>query len=252
MSTKSRYLSGTQAFFDPQQNYEHPFAMAPLFYEDEFMAAGKQTFPTTAANGLDWVKKLVGAGTPTVAGVANAGGGAVQLALDATSEKQEGTFYWLDNKALDATKNLVIEMRAKLTVLPSAAGVQAVWGLSSAWIDGPDNAAQYIEFGATANGSILMRKQDATTQQSVAALNADGSAFAVLTTDWHTYRIEAIDPLDTRFYIDGVQYSGNGILPFAATGANAILQPYFSVYKPSGTGLATMQLDYFRAWSNRI
>ena len=32
----------------------------------------------------------------------------------------------------------------------------------------------------------------------------------------------------------------------ASTGANAILQPYFSVYKPSGTGVATMDVDYVR------
>lgn len=247
MSTKARYLAGTQAFFDPTQNFEHAFAMAPIFYEDEFLAAGKQAFATAATQGQDWVKKLQGAGTPTVAGVASASGGQTQLALDATSEKQEGTLYWADNKHIDVTKSVVWEARVKLNVLPSAAGVQAVWGLANTWIDGPDNNTFYLEFGATANGNLLIRSQDGVTQKSLAS--KDG--IALLATDFHTYRIEAIDPTDIRYFVDGVQESANSAVPFAATGANAILQPMFSVYKPSGTGVASMTIDYVRFWSNR-
>jgi hypothetical protein len=247
MSTRSRYLAGTQAFYDPQQNYEHMMSMAPLFYDEEFLGGGKAggTIPSSATAGSDWVKKIVGAAPPTVGGVANAGGGQVACALTSTSEKQDAALYWGDQKALDVTKNLVMEIRVQLSVLPSAAGVQAVWGLSSAWIDGPDNAGQYLEFGATASGAILLRSQDGTTQKSIA------SGITVLATDWHVYRIEAIDPTDIRFYIDGVQVSANNAVPFAATGSSAILQPYMSVYKPSGTGVATLTVDYFRSWQNR-
>jgi hypothetical protein len=40
-----------------------------------------------------------------------------------------------------------------------------------------------------------------------------------------------------------------GSLPkFGATG---LLQPYLSVYKPSGTGVATLVVDYVRLFSNR-
>ena len=38
---------------------------------------------------------------------------------------------------------------------------------------------------------------------------------------------------------------------FAATGALAVLQPYLGCYKPSGTGVATLTIDYVRAWMNR-
>lgn len=245
MGTRSRYNAGVQTFYD-SATFENMFAMAPIFYDDDFMAAGKQAFPTTGTQGIDWVKKLVQTGgTPTVAGVASAAGGQVQLAIDATSEKQEATLYWVDNKHLDVTKGLVLEARAKLNVLPSAAGVQAVLGVASSWIDGPDNNTFYLELGATANGAILCRSQDGVNQKSVA------SGITVLATDFHIYRIDATDPTDVKFFIDGVQVSATSAIAYAATGANAILQPYFSVYKPSGVGVASMTIDYFRAWMNR-
>jgi hypothetical protein len=247
MSTKVRYLAGTQVFYDPQQNYEHMMSMAPLFYDEEFLGGGKAggAFPSSATAGSDWVKKIVGAAPPTVGGVSNGAGGQVACTLTSTSEKQDAALYWGDQLALDVTKNLVIELRAQLSVLPSAAGVQAVFGASSAWIDGPDNASKYLEFGATANGAILIRSQDGTAQKSIA------SGITVLTTEWHVYRIECTDVTDIRYYIDGVQVSANNAVPFAATGSNAILQPYMSMYKPSGTGVGTLTVDYFRAWQNR-
>ena len=63
MSDKARIHSRLNAannleFFD-QSTHERVFALAALFYEDDFLAAGKQAFPTTATQGIDWVKKLV-------------------------------------------------------------------------------------------------------------------------------------------------------------------------------------------------
>jgi hypothetical protein len=40
-------------------------------------------------------------------------------------------------------------------------------------------------------------------------------------------------------------------MSFAATGTAAILQPYFSVYKLSGTDVATMQVDSVQVGMNR-
>jgi hypothetical protein len=168
------------------------------------------------------------------------------LHTDCHVEKQDAALYFGDQKNFDVTKGLVWEARAQLSVLPSAAGVQAVFGVSSAWIDGPDNATQYLEFGATANGAILIRSQDGTTQNSIA------SGVTVLTTEWHIYRIDCSDVTDIKFYIDGVQVSANNAVAFAATGANAILQPYNAMYKPSGTGVGTLTLDYVKAWQNRV
>ena len=64
---------------------------------------------------------------------------------------------------LDVTKGLNFEARVRLSVLPSAAGAQAVWGLGSVWVDGPNNNACFVRFGATANGAVLIQSYDGTT-----------------------------------------------------------------------------------------
>jgi hypothetical protein len=251
MTTRSKYRTNILTFFDDVTN-ETVLPMAPLLFADDFIGAGHTAGIPAAgspAAGYPWVKKIVGAGPPTVALVTNASGGQVQLALTATSEKEDAVLYWNDSLAIDVTKIAVWEARAALSVPPSAAGVQVVFGLAAAWIDGPDNNVKYLEFGCTANNSLLVRSQDGTTQASVAALNA--GAAVTLDTNFHTFRISAETPSDIAFYFDGTRVNANGSIGYAATGANAILQPYMAVYKPSGTGLATLLIDKVDVWSNR-
>ena len=253
MSDRARVISrvtpgSNQHEFVNKSTHERVLVLTEIVYRTDFLGAGGAVIPAagSAESGVDWVKKIVGSGPPTVAGVANAAGGQVACTLTATSEKQDGALYFGDNLGFDVTKGLIFEARARLSVLPSAASVQTVFGLSSAWTDGPDNASYYLEFGATASGAINMRSQDGVTQSSVS------SGVTALAADWKVYRIDASDVTDVKYFIDGVQVSSNNAISFAATGANAVLQPYASVYKPSGTGVATLLLDYVRIWANRV
>jgi len=83
-------------------------------------------------------------------------------------------------------------------------------------------------------------KDGVSSPQSVATgMTLSGGAF-------HNFRCDATDPTNVQFWIDGTKVSPvppRPFLTFAATGANAILQPYFETYKPAGTGLATMEID---------
>jgi hypothetical protein len=234
----------TMEFYDTSTQ-ERVGMWANVMFADDFLGAGEGTFPTSLTQGLPWIKKLVQtSGTPSVGGISAAGAGQVQLLIDTTSEKQEATLYWADNKAFDVTKGLIFEARVKLTTLPSASGVEAVWGVSSSWVDGPDNAAEYLEFGVSGSGgAVNMRSQDGTTQ------NALASGF-VADTNFHVYRIDCNVVTDIGFYVDGARKNTAGQVGFAATGSSAILQPYLSCYKPSGAGNATMVVDYVRAWMN--
>lgn len=252
MSNKARVqalLNGANQYqlFD-QKSQEVVGIDAPLQFDDDFIGAGHTAGIPAAGSptaGYPWVKKIVGAGPPTVALVSNGAGGQIACALTSTSEKEDAALYWNDNLSLDVTKFLVWQARAQLSVLPSAAGVQAVWGLQSAWIDGPSNAAEFIRFGATANGTVLMTSFDGTTTNSIS------TGLTVATTDWHEYRIDCTNIADIGFYIDGVRYNTPGQIGFAATGASAVLQPYNSVYKPSGAGVATLTLDAISVWNFR-
>jgi hypothetical protein len=233
--------ANTQEFYDTT-THERVFAFAPIFYQDDFMGAGHAAaFPTTATVGSDWIKKTVQtSGSPSVAAVANAAFGQVELLIDTTSEKQEATLYWADKLELDVTKGFVFEARVKFVTLPSASGVEAVFGVSSAWIDGPDNASEYLEFGASGSGVINMRSQDGTTQNAIA------TGFTADTTTFHIYRIDATVLTNIRYFIDGAEQNTDNQLAFGATGTSAILQPYLSCYKPSGAGNAAFEVDYVR------
>jgi hypothetical protein len=246
MTTQARYSGARLAFFDPT-TFETLSLAAPITFSDDFMSAGQLVIPAagSADPGDYWVKKLVG--TPTgVAGVANAVGGQVACALAATSEKEDAVLYWGDQLGLDTTKGLVFETRFQLSVLPSAAGVQAYAGLASAWIDGINNNTAYAQLCATANGALLVRSFDGVTTVSAA------SGITVLTTDWVTLRINFDDLNDVKMFINGAQVTTAGQIKWAATGTLAVLQPFIGVYKPSGTGVASILTDYVKSWMNRV
>jgi hypothetical protein len=246
MTTRSQYRGGVLTFYE-DTGFETVSPMSPLVYREDFVGPGKLVIPAagSAESGMDWVKKIVGSGPPTVAGVASAIGGQAACTIEATSEKQDAVLYWGDQKALDATKGLVFEARFKLSVLPSASGVQAVIGVASDWIDGPDNNTCYLQVGATANGVLLVRSYDGVTQISASA------GVTLLTTTWAIVRIDATDVTDVKMYINGAKVTTTGQINFAATSTLAVLQPYCAMYKPSGTGVGTLTVDYVKAWMNR-
>ncbi|MGJ5163169.1 hypothetical protein [Bradyrhizobium sp. HKCCYLR1051] len=252
MSDRARVISRIQPYsgiheFVDKASHERVQVLAPQTFYDDFVGAGALVISAagSATNGVPWVKKIVGAAPPTVAGVANAIGGQVACTLTATSEKQDAALYWGDNKGLDVTKGLIFESRFQLSVLPSAAGVQAVLGLASNWIDGPDNNACYLQVGATASGALLVRSFDGVTQISASA------GVTLGTTDWALVRIDASDVTDVKMFINGAQVTTKGQINFAATGTLAVLQPYAAMYKPSGTGVGTLTIDKIETWSFR-
>ncbi len=245
--TVGKYVGGNAGMYDAYTG-ETTFSAAALFFEDDFVGGGHTAGVPAAGSpvaGYSWVKKIVGAGPPTVAAVSNAIGGQMACTLLANSEKEDAALYMNDNLAFDVTKGLVWEARAALTVLPSAAGAQMVMGISSAWTDGPDNASYYLEFGAKANGNITMRSQDGVTQNEIA------TGVTLVAGVFHVFKIDATDPTNVGFYIDGIQYNTQGQISFAATGTNAVLQGYASMYKASGTAVGTLTLDNMQIRGNR-
>ena len=224
---------------------ERTFAPTAVWWEDDFTGAGRVSFSTSASPGQDWLRKNTGSPT-AIAGVIGGLYGQVSGALAATNEIEDTTLTWNDNLTINILTGAVFEARIKLSVLPSAAGVQAFWGMSSNYAStGPDNASYYLEFGATGNGTILMRSQDQITQ------NAISTGFTTATTDFHIYRIDCTNVNDIGYYIDGVQYNTPGQIKFLATGANAQMQLTFGLYKSASAGLCTMVNDYMRIYSNR-
>jgi len=246
MSTTSKIRANRLEFYDTA-TFETVLPVAPVSYSQDFLGAAFETIPPAGSpvQGDPFVKRIVGAGPPIVAGILRAPGGQVQIALSATAEKEDAVLYWDDNLAMDVLAAAEFETRLVLPVLPSLAGVQAVWGLFSAWIDGPANNACFLAFGVNGSGAVSILAFDGVTTTTFA------TGVVVGTTDWHTYRVDANSPTDIRFYIDGVQVSSTGLVNFAATGALAVLQPYLACYKAAGAGVASLTTDYVRVWMSR-
>lgn len=244
MSTKARWLGGILEHYE-STTQERVQRYAPVQFYDDFLGADT-VIPAAASaeSGCKWVKKIVGAAPPTVAKVADAAGGVVACTLTSASQKQNADLLMDDQREFDVSKGLVFEARVKVAVLPTLVA-EAVWGLAGDWADGPDAITYSAFFTADGSGAIVCEVDDNATDQSAA------SGVTVLATDWKTYRIEFLDVTDVRFYIDGAHVATGTTFAYAATGANAILQPYLACYKASGAGVGTLQVDYVRIWQNR-
>lgn len=247
------------ALFDAA-THETLLRYTTVAFEDDFIGPGHTTIPANGspATGYPWVQRTVKTGgSPSVAVLANSPGGVIRIALDATSEKQEATHYANDSLNWDMTKSAVWEARISNHVLPTGLA-EMVFGLQSAWIDGPDNASFYAGFQQSASGAINMRTKDGVNTLSGAVsswtsgISGTNVTYTGMAVDvFHNFRIDATDPTNVRFFIDGVETSTKGQFSFAATGANAVLQPYVSVYKASGAGVGTIDYDMVQLGMNR-
>jgi hypothetical protein len=246
MPTRSQYVGGSLRYYD-SATQETVARLQPVVLDEDWLGAGHTAgIPTQGAPtaGYAWVKRIVGAGPPTVGIVANSASGIAACALAATSEKEDAALYANDQLTWDMTKRLVFETRVAFSVLPTAL-VEMVFGMQSAWIDGPDNASFYARFQALASGAINIQTKDGVqTLSNASGVTLAAGAFSI-------FRMDVSDPTNVIFSIDGAVVSA-GNMSFAATGANAILQPYFAAYKASGTGVGTMQIDMIQITSNRV
>jgi len=253
MTTRGKYVNGIAFQYDDVTT-ETVNSGSPIQFSDDFIGAGHSAGIPAAgspAAGYAWVKKIVGTAPPTVALVTNSGGGTVACALAATSEAEEASLYWNDSLSIDTSKNGMVEWRAALSVLPSAAGVQAAIGLGSAWVGGPQNLARYMMFGWSASGALLIWAKDGTGNTYSFAAAPIGGLAITSDTNQHLFRIEYENQSDIAFFYDGNRVNPVGSVVWAATGANAILQPWMTVYKPSGIGVATLTVDKIDTFSGR-
>jgi hypothetical protein len=230
------------------QSQETTMRYNAIVLDEDFIGAGHTAgIPLAGAPvaGYPWVKKIVGAAPPTVAPVANAAYGVVACALTSTAEKEEATLYCNDNLTFNEVTGCSFETYLAVQTLPTLL-TEMVWGLQSAWVDGPDNAAFYMEFQIVAGGALNIRTKDGVNTLSAS------TGITLVAGAFHTFRIDGTDPTNIVFQMDGTTLQTvTGQFTFAATGANAVLQPYISAYKASGAGLGTIYVDTVQVSNNR-
>ncbi len=248
MSTKSKYFGGTLTYYD-SATFERVLPLAPVTFYDDFLGAGQlATIPDVSSeeNGLSWTKLIVGAGPPTIGAVADEANGAMELALTNDSQAQDAMIYFSDQRAFSVNQGCVFEARVKFSVLPTT-GVKAVFGLAGNHNLDKDAITEHAWFGAAASAAIIAETDDTTNDN-----NDISTGVTVTASQWKIYQIDFRTIADVRFYIDGASVATGTTFDMSnLTAGEAVMQPYFSLDKASGTGVGTMQIDYVRVWSNR-
>ena len=213
-----------------------------------------------AESGCKWVKKIVGAAPPTVAGVADTANGVIACTLTNADQKQDAALYWDDQLTLPLNTaaatgavgcGLIFEARVRLAVLPTtetAVTARAIWGLAGAWADNAVSANRIIfSCEGAGDGLIKVSTDDNTTDSGLITTGVNVAA-----TEWHNYRIDCSDPASIKFYIDNSRVaSGTTFSMIGAPTASVVLQPYLSVMKTNKAGVATLYVDYVRTWHDR-
>jgi len=240
MSTKGKFENGIATTYD-SVTLETVAKMAPIVLYDDFIASSL-VIPAggAAESGSLWTKKLVNGGTAAlIAGI----NGLAECALAVADEAQSAYLYTNDNLQFSIVNGLIFEAKAKLSVLPTLGseaqiGIGCVYGV-------PDNMAYSVWFSADGSGEIFCETDDNATDKSVT------SGITVVNTAEHYYKIDCSDVTDIKFYIDGARVATTTKFGFAATGANALVQPFIGLYKASSAGLGTIVLDYVKLWQKR-
>lgn len=225
----------------------------------EFPIIGDGAIPAAAVGVFPWTSTVVGAAPPTVnylAEVVNILGGA-EIALTAASQAQTAALTWGDSHSIDLDMLYYFEWLARFTVLPTAA-VEAVMGLASEYNAVPDTVAESIWFKVDANvsSSVVVLEWDDVTNT---ADDQSSQGLAMTVNLWYRFGIafkETVGGLADIYMFASRTGSSGDTSPqrFArwgdlltirldgyATAARGV-QPFFALYKPSGTGVGTMQI----------
>jgi len=237
--------------------HETTAVFAPIAFYDDFNGADL-VIPDEAVgaqSGCKWVKLITAAaGAPVVEVVPDMAQGVVQLVLEATNEKQEAGLYMNDQRTfplngavVTAGRGLVFETRISLWVLPTGVA-EMYWGLAGAYVEGiiaTDGPAEHIFFVADGSGAVIIYTDDTANDN-------DGVATGVtlVAQEWAIFRIDASNPADVHFYINGVRVAAATTFDMS-TAASLTLQPYFMCHKETTAAVGTLKVDYARIWANR-
>lgn len=249
MSTKSKFFGGVLTYYD-SSTFERLLPLAPVWFKDDFLwgAGGLATIPATSSeeNGVDWIKLIVGAASPTVAVTADGANGIMELALTSDSQAQDVTLSFGDQRAFSLKQGCIFEARIKFSVLPTS-GVAAVFGLAGDHNLDKDTVAEAAWFKAAASAAIVAETDDTTNNNDDIATD-----ITVTNAQWKIYQIDFRTIADVRFFIDGASVATGTTFDMSnLTASEAVMQPYFSLDKASGSGVGTMQIDYVGVWTNR-
>lgn len=218
-------------------------------YQDDFIALGANIMSpatVTETNRNGW--SVVDVGDATEAAVSNEPCGAMALTLAETSEAEDAVLYHGDQLSFDIDKLRTVEFRA--AVVTPGTGVCAVMGMAGAHNLDKDTVAQNAWFRLDASLVLKVETDDGTTDNDDAA-----TGITLTTATYYWFKIDFTNTSDVKFYVKtegSTKYTRvASSTTFDMDQYTSGLQPYFSLDKASGTGTATITLDFIRIISER-
>lgn len=237
---KCRWDNGIQVFYD-YSTYETVHAMAPMYFYEDFLGEGGLELGNTVDR---W--ESVDVGDATEALRADIATGVWRLHIHATNEAEDAVLYWGDQTSVCVLNDVQFEAVVDMATLPTT-GVVAVFGMAGDHNLDKDTVAESAWFRMDASGVIKVETDDGTT-------NTDDTATGITAVAGtaNVFRIDFSDLSDVKFYIDGARVAGATTHDISAlTTTTGLMQPYFSLDKASGTGVADMDIDAVRIWGIR-
>ncbi len=204
------------------------------FFEDFFGLA--------VSTGGPWA--VVDTGDATEAMVAD-DGGVFRLHIHATSEAEDAVLYFGDLANFSLTNLQRIRFRARVQTIPTDT-VELVMGVVDAHNLDDDTVGTSCWFKLQNSADLLMESDDTATDED----DID-TLLNLVATKWHIFEIDFTDLTDIKFYMDGLVCTDAAPTTFVqATGAT-LVQPYFSLDKASGAGVADLDIDWIEILSLR-
>ncbi len=239
MTTRAEYRNGRLTFFDDATG-EVLNSMAPLTFHDDF--TGKVLDSSTEGK---WGTVEVALNT-AIGLSADAANGIARLALDADSNAEDAVLYTGDQRFISVKHTAFMEMRLAMAVLPTT-GVAVVMGLAGDHNLDKDSVAEHAWFRLDASGVLKVETDDTTNDEDDVA-----TGITLTAAEFVTLGIDFADLSDVKFYVNGARVAGDTTFDMSnLSDSEAVMQPYFSLDKASGTGVGTLDIDYVKIWSNR-
>lgn len=234
MSIRARWEGSLLRYFD-RRTHETARVIAPVWLKEDFVCAALDATNRIA---------LLDTGEATEALGADLANGILALALTATSEAQLAGMSYGDQRPFILNQGLNFEARFRFSVLPTTGAIVCV-GLMGDHHATADTVAESIWFRADANGAITVESDDTANERTKIA-----TGVTLTTDDWIVARIDCTNIADVKFYINGERVAEGTTFNMSAV-AGLKLQPVARINKASGTGVGTVELDYFAVWQKR-
>lgn len=209
-----------------------------IHYLDDFIGY-QGVFTTETGSVGPWVGSVVG--SATVAAGADIHGGAAVLTIAADDEAQDANLYHGDQLNFDI--DLLEEFNARFKVATPGTGVRVVFGMAGNHNADKDTVAQSAWFSLDAGLALKAETDDGSEN------NDDKTIDTIVTNTWYDAKIDFRDPTDVKFFLDGDRVATG--TTFDMSNYTGGLQPYMSADKASGTGTATLTVDFVDVIANR-